>query len=67
MANVPPLFYFLQEIYILNELITTEVVVANDFTVTGKVDEIMSYWDMPQKVGSPYGYFPKPSKTYLIV
>ena len=43
VANVPPLFYFLQEIYILNELITTEVVVANDFTVTGKVDEIMSY------------------------
>ena len=60
-------FIFYKRFIILNELITTEVVVANDFTVTGKVDEIMSYWDIPQKVGSPYGYFPKPSKTYLIV
>lgn len=67
MANVPPLFYFLQEIYHSQWTNHYRSSSCKYFTVTGKVDEIMSYWDMPQKVGSPYGYFPKPSKTYLIV
>ena len=35
--------HFLQEFVIVNEQISTEVVFADDFTVTRKVDEIKSY------------------------
>ena len=37
---------------------------AHDFTVTGKIDDIKSYWGMQQEVGPLYGCFPK---SYLIV
>ena len=47
--------------------ISKEKLFVDDFTVTGKVDEIKSYWYILQQVSPLYGYFPKPSKPYLIV
>ena len=55
---------FLQEFIMVNEQISKEVAFAHDFTVTGKIDDIKSYWGMQQEVGPLYGCFPK---SYLIV
>ena len=65
-VGVTPLLHFLQESIMVTVQISKEVAVADDFTVTGKVEEIKSYWDMLQQVGPLHGYFPKPSKSYLI-
>ena len=47
--------------------ISQEKPFVDDFTVTGNVNEIISYWDILQQVSPLDGYFPKPSKSYLIV
>ena len=65
-VGVTPLLHFLQESIMVTVQISKEVAVADDFTVTGEVEEIKSYWDMLQQVGPLHGYFPKPSKSYLI-
>ena len=44
-----------------------EVEFADDFTIAGKIEGIGSYWELLQQVGPFYGYFPKPSKSYLVV
>ena len=40
---------------------------ADDFTVTERLDEIKSYWDIQQQVAPLHGYFSEPSKSCLIV
>ena len=60
-------FRFSQEFIIANKQIIEEVAFWDKFTVTGKVDKIKLYRDMLQQVGLLYGYFPKPSGSYLIV
>ena len=44
-----------------------EVAFADDFTIAGKIEGIRSYWELLQQVGPLYAYFPKPSKSYLVV
>ena len=39
----------------------------DNFTAAGKASKIKAYWDIPQQQGTLFGYFPKPSKSYLIV
>ena len=46
---------------------TKEVVFADDFTISGKISEIKEYWDLLTLKGPMYGYFPKASKSHLIV
>ena len=65
--GVTLLHHFLQGFIMINEQISKEVAFADDFTVTGKVIDIKSYWDVLQQVDPLYGYFLKPSKSYLIV
>ena len=36
-------------------------------TIAWKIEGIRSYWELLQQVGPLYGYFPKPSKSYLVV
>ena len=43
-----------------------QVAFADDFTVARKASDIKAYWDMLQQ-GLLFGYFPKSSKSYLIV
>ena len=50
-----------------NEQISKKVAFAEDFAITRKVHKIKSYWDMLQQVSPLYGYFQKPSKSYLFV
>jgi hypothetical protein len=45
----------------------TQVWFADDNAAGGQVVRLRSYWDTLKTVGPPYGYNPKPSKTYLIV
>ena len=65
--GVTPLIQFLIEFININEHHSKEVAFADDFTVAGKVKEIKDYWDALLQIGPLFGYFPKPSKSYLIV
>jgi hypothetical protein len=40
---------------------------ADDGTGAGKLKELRAWWDKLLEKGPAYGYFPKPSKTWLIV
>ena len=55
--GVAPLIHFLHEYVSTNNHRRKEV--------AGKIEEIRSYWEMLQQLGPFYGYFPKPSKSYL--
>ena len=44
-----------------------QVVFADDFSVAGSLNSIKDYWDKLIAIGPKYGYFPKPTKSYLIV
>ena len=46
---------------------TKEVAFADDFTIAGKISEFKEYWEELRKIGPKYGYFPKASKSHLIV
>ena len=62
---VTPFIHFLSEFIAINEHGSKEVAFADDFTVAGKASEIKAYWDILQHQGPFFGYFPKPSKSYL--
>ena len=38
-----------------------------DFSVADNLNSIKDYWDKLIAIGAKYGYFPKPTKSYLIV
>ena len=65
--GVSPLIHFLQEYVSINNHRCKEVAFADDFTIAGKIEGIRSYWELLQQVGPLYGYFSKPSKSYLVV
>ena len=44
-----------------------EVVFADDFSVAGSLNSIKDYWDKLTAISPKYGYFPKPTKSYLTV
>ena len=43
------------------------VAFADDLTGPGKLEEIKIWWDTVTTEGLKYGYYPKPSKSFLIV
>ena len=61
------LLQFLLDFISVNELNAKEVAFADDFTVAGKLLSIKNYWSQLTSIGPKYGYFPKASKSYLIV
>ena len=65
--GVTPLIHSLNEFIFINEHRSKEVAFADDFTVAGKASEIKAYWDILQQQGPLFGYFPKPSRSYMIV
>ena len=44
-----------------------EVAFADDFSVTCSVKSIKDYWNKLTAIGPKYSYFPKPTKSFLIV
>ena len=65
--GVTPLIHFVHEYISMNNHRCKEVVLADGFTIAGKIEGFRSYWELMQQVGPLYGYFPKPSKSYLLV
>ena len=61
------LIKFLVEFINLNEINVKEVVFADDFSVAGSLNSIEDYRDKLTAIGPKYGYFPKPTKSHLIV
>ena len=51
----------------MNNHICKEQAFADNLTIAGKIERIRSYWELLQQVGPLFGYFPRPSKTYLVV
>ena len=44
-----------------------ELAFADDFCVVGSLSSIKDYWDKLTATGQKCGYFPKPTKSYLMV
>ena len=65
--RILPLLQFLLDFISVNEFNAKEVALADDFTVAGKLRSIKDYWSQLTSTGPKYGYFPKASKSYLIV
>ena len=63
---VTPLIHFLREYIFIKGYSSKEVAFADDFTVAGKASEIKTYWNILQQ-GTLFGYFLKPSKSFLVV
>ena len=61
------LIKFLLEFIDINKMNAKEVVLADDFSVASSLNSIKDYWVKLTAIGSKYGYFPKPTKSYLIV
>ena len=61
------LIKFLIEFINLNKMDVKEVVFADDISVAGSLNSIEDYRDKLAAKGPKYGYFPKPTKSYLIV
>jgi hypothetical protein len=53
----------------LNSIIqnTSQIWYADDAAAGGKLNGLKVWWDGLQKNGPQFGYYPKPSKTWLIV
>ena len=66
-SGIIPLIYFLLEFISIKHLSAKVVAFADDFTVAGKLTSIRDYWGKLTVLGAKYGYFPKASKSCLIV
>ena len=44
-----------------------EIVFADDFSVASSLNSIKNYWVILTAIGPKHGYFPKPTKSYLII
>ena len=62
-----PLLQFLLDFTLVNKLNAKEVAFADNFTVAGKLSSIKDYWSQLTSIDPKYGYFPKASKSYLVV
>ena len=65
--GVTPLLHFFHEFASSHYHSTKEESFADDFTISRKISEIKEYWDLLTLKGPMYGYFPKASKSHLIV
>ena len=65
--GILPLIKFLLEFINLNEMKAKKVVFAEDLSFAGCFNSIKDYWEQLIAIGPKYGYFPKPTKFYLIV
>ena len=44
-----------------------EEVFGDDFSIAGSLNSIKDYWNKLTAIGLKYGYFHKPTKSYLII
>ena len=60
--SILPLIKFLLEFINLKE-----VVFAGNYFVAASLNSIKDYWEKLTEIGPKCGYFPKPTKSYLII
>ena len=65
--EILPLLQFLLDFISVNELNAKEVAFADVFPVAGKLSRMKDYWSQLTSIGPKYSFFPKSSKSYLIV
>ena len=65
--GVTPLIQYLLEITSSNKLYSKEIEHAGDFTVAGSIKDIKCYWEHLSSFASLFGYYPKTSKSHLVV
>ena len=65
--GILPLIKFLLEFINVNKLNVKEVAFRYKVSVAGSLNSIKNYWDKLTTTDPKYGYFPKPTKSYLIV
>ena len=62
-----PMLHSLLDFVLTNNPQTREVAFDDDLTVAGKIANIKNFWEKLATIGPKYGYFPKSTKSYLIV
>ena len=67
VLGILALIKFLLEFINLNEMNAKEGAFTDNFFVAVSLNSIKDYWDKLTAMGPKYGYFPKPTKSYLIV
>ena len=65
--GVTLLLRFLHEFILINEQKSKEIAFAHDLRAAGSIKEIKQYWELSTQVSPKYDYYPKPSKSHLIV
>ena len=65
--GITPLIQYLLEMTSSNKLYSKEIAYADDFTVAGSVKDIKCYWEHLNSLAPFFGYYPKASKSHLIV
>ena len=65
--GILPMLHSLLDFVLTNDLQTREVAFADDLIVSGKLADIKIFWDKLAIIAPKYRYFPKPTKSYLIV
>ena len=65
--GILPLLQFQLDLISVNKLYAKGVGFADNITVAGKLSSIKDYWSQLTSIGPKYGYFPKASKSYLVV
>ncbi len=54
-------------IHRLEDRVNKQVWFADDATAGGNLARLKTWWDRISEIGPDYGYYPNPSKTWLIV
>ena len=65
--GILPVLNSLLDFVLIENLQTREVAFADDLTVAGKLADLNIFWDKLSTIGPKYEYFPKSTKSYLIV
>ena len=65
--GVTQLIQNLLDITSSNKLYSKEIAYADDFTVAGSIKDIKRYWEHLNSFAQFFGYYPKASKSHLIV
>ena len=65
--GVTQLIQNLLDITSSNKLYSKEIAYADDFTVAGSIKDIKCYWEHLNSFAQFFGYYPKASKSHLIV
>ena len=66
--GVIPLINMLIDIVVIStESQVSVLAYVDDFSAAGKLDDLRKWWDTLTIIGSKFGYYPEPTKTWLVI